>query len=518
MRTARIAIPLLVLAGCGGGDALLGPSTAYARRVVFLSDRTNFQEFRIYLAQYDGETRDLTGPLTQNGDILAYGWSPDERHVAFLADAFADTFAQLFLVNANGGGRVEISTDVVAGGNAFDFAFSPNGNRLAYRAETQFLGATDLISIRPDRTGRVRLTPPFLAGQSVFTYRWSPDSAEVAYVANQDALGVVELFVAPSDGVTASVKVSGTPVPGGGITFDAFPAVVWSPDSSQIAYRADQDTDGLDELYVSSRDGATNVRVSGPVNVGIDQFAWSPNGARLAYLADQDTPGRIDLYTVLPDGTDLQRVSADLVAGGNVQSFAWSPQSDRLAYLADQVVDGQQSLHTVGATGGTATTVSGALLDAGVSAFAWSPNGARLAYLARQGSFLFDELYTVRPDGSQNVKVSKDFTVQGHVDSFQWNPSSQSIAYLADLNVQNVLEAHVTGALGGSHRVSSSSAAPGVLDYEWSPNGSTLVYLRVSQSGSVVLYRATSGDSPVKLSGLVTPPSTVINFRQPGKN
>src|SRR5690606_5130289 len=72
MRTARFVLPLLVLAGCGGGDPLLAPATEYARRVAFLADRDEDEVFRLYLAEYDGSSRDLTGTLGGGGDVLAY--------------------------------------------------------------------------------------------------------------------------------------------------------------------------------------------------------------------------------------------------------------------------------------------------------------------------------------------------------------------------------------------------------------------------------------------------------------
>ncbi|WP_211227230.1 hypothetical protein, partial [Saccharospirillum impatiens] len=50
----------------------------------------------------------------------------------------------------------------------------------------------------------------------------------------------------------------------------------WSPDSSRLAYRADQDTDGVNELYSSLAAGGDNVKVSGPLvtNGDVFDFSW----------------------------------------------------------------------------------------------------------------------------------------------------------------------------------------------------------------------------------------------------
>ena len=63
-----------------------------------------------------------------------------------------------------------------------------------------------------------------------------------------------------STGCTANdVRISGDLVRGGDVS-----SFAWAPDSSRIAYIADQDTDTVSELYTSTPEGAANnVKVSG---------------------------------------------------------------------------------------------------------------------------------------------------------------------------------------------------------------------------------------------------------------
>jgi hypothetical protein len=102
----------------------------------------------------------------------------------------------------------------------------------------------------------------------------------------------------------------------------------WAPDSSLIAYRADQDTINVLELYTSSATGLNNKKISGDLVSGgnVSNFLWEPKGEGVAYLADQDTDQVFELYVTLPDGSDFVKVSGDMVAGGDVlDGYQWVP-------------------------------------------------------------------------------------------------------------------------------------------------------------------------------------------------
>ena len=65
-----------------------------------------------------------------------------------------------------------------------------------------------------------------------------------------------------------NVKVNGPLVSGGNVLlyfYDYF----WAPDSSKIIYIADQDTDGIHELYASYPTTSTgNIKLNGPLGAG----------------------------------------------------------------------------------------------------------------------------------------------------------------------------------------------------------------------------------------------------------
>ena len=92
------------------------------------------------------------------------------------------------------------------------------------------------------------------------------------------------------------MRIPAAPPPGTTVEFFA-----WAPDASRIAYVADQEADLVFELFTSLAAGGGNVKVSGPMVVGGSvsgsplgndpyappRFAWAPDSSRLAYLANQ---------------------------------------------------------------------------------------------------------------------------------------------------------------------------------------------------------------------------------------
>ena len=153
----------------------------------------------------------------------------------------------------------------------------------------------------------------------------------LVYSADANVDGMRELFMTSKDSATVS-KLIGPRSSSGDVEGFAV-----SPDKTRVAVWGDLETQGEEELFVISLvDGSAPVKVSGPLVAGgavLSDFQWSPDSSRLAYRAIQYTDGVIELYSVLADGTGNAKVSGPLVAGGDVLfNFQWSPDSSRLAY------------------------------------------------------------------------------------------------------------------------------------------------------------------------------------------
>ena len=87
-----------------------------------------------------------------------------------------------------------------------------------------------------------------------------------------------------------------------------------------------------------SKDGAITTQLDGPmVDKNIREIKISPDGSRVVYLADEDTEGVNEIYSVPIGGGAATRLNGPLVAGGRVSSFVISPDSNTVVYSAEDV-------------------------------------------------------------------------------------------------------------------------------------------------------------------------------------
>ena len=188
------------------------------------------------------------------------------------------------------------------GGDVQDFKVSPNGVYTVYRAGQDVADMPQLYAVRNDGSQPpVKLSALPRRGQYVADYAISPDNAHVVYTADQDTRDVVELYSAPLDGSAAPVKLNG-PLVEGGTLYDYIGAFHISPDGSRVVYRADQEMDDVQELYVAPVDGsAAAEKLNGPLPDGGGTYAYAitPDSQYLLYTADQDTNNVTELYRCL---------------------------------------------------------------------------------------------------------------------------------------------------------------------------------------------------------------------------
>jgi len=263
------------------------------------------------------------------------------------------------------------------------------------------------------------------------------------YWAEQDTDGVFELYCVPSDGpATASVKISGPLVENGDVSWYKI-----SPDSARVVYVADQQVDGTLELYSVPIAGPADawVKLNGPlVSQGwVDNtYEITADGSRVVYRAVQLIADTNELFSVPIEGPASlgERINGTLVSGGRVVSFRVSPNGSRVVYRADQDVDEFYELYSVPVVGpaSTAAKINHApAADGRIHTFAISPDGGRVVYcVTDQGIGV--ALHSVPTDGppGQSVKITKDLDPGGHISSlFKISPDS---AHVVSLGIQTI--------------------------------------------------------------------------------
>jgi Tol biopolymer transport system component len=406
-------------------------------------------------------------PALPANDLDVFSWSPNSAWIAYIADQTSDTVYEIYVAAPDGLSNFKVSGSLVGNGDVIDFEWAPNNSHIAYRADEDTEGVYELYTTTPAATptlNKVSDLPPSVVPNDVVVprpgipndtagalyldaFEWAPDSSVIAYVADQIANDVFELFTVPPDGLAPSTEVSAI----SGSPFDVL-EFKWAPDSSRIAYRADQNTEEIFELFTATPDGSDNDEVSllDRINIplsDVSTFSWAPDSSRIAYIANQDTDTVFELYTSSPDGITLPvnvKVSFDpLVLNGNISTFAWAPDSSLIAYLADQDNDTVNELYTSppdSNTGNTKASFEPLVPGGTVFSFAWAPDSSRIAYRADQDTDNIFELYSSLPDGSVNDKLSGLLTPGGRVVAFEWAPDTSRIAYIADQDTDNVFE------------------------------------------------------------------------------
>jgi Tol biopolymer transport system component len=287
---------------------------------------------------------DVSAPIVAGGIVFEFAWSPDSTKLAISMSAETVSAFEAFVVSRDGSGRVKVSgPTALASAGVADLGWSPDSTRIAYRGELDATAEAELyVSLATGVGGRTQVHPALTVGGDVFAFEWAPDGSRIAYLADQTTNNVVELFTSLPDG-TGNVRVSGNLVAGGSVEMVD---VLWAPDSSRLVYYADQTTDDVVVLFTALPDGsAPPIEVSGPMVAGGDvggrlqslgDVAWSPDASRIAYVADQEVDGQEEVYVTLPTAAAPVRITSSVVADGEVQSdLTWSDDSQRLRFDAE---------------------------------------------------------------------------------------------------------------------------------------------------------------------------------------
>ena len=337
---------------------------------------------------------------------------------------------------------VKLSGDLTFSGTVADAAISPDKNYIAFIVDKITDGVFELFVVPVTGGDVIKISGAlvlqgnveFDVSQSVSGIQWSPDSTRIAYAADQDVRNVTEVYVSAIDG-SSNVKVSGPIVATStGVVLNT---VSWSPDGMFISYVAEQDAVGVQEVYVSTPDGLSNTKVSGVMVVGQADadVKWAPDSSKLFYIADQDLAEK-ELYVSTPDGLTNTSVSGTIVVGGGVTRAEWSPDSSLIAYTAIKDTVAVREVYVSTPDGldvkkVSGTMVSGGTVDINSPDVHWSADGLKLAYLAFQDNNGQMEAYFSTPDGLVNTKINGSMNLGGSVDKFEWAPDSLSITYSA---------------------------------------------------------------------------------------
>ena len=293
--------------------------------------------------------------------------------------------------------------------------------------------------------------------------------------------------------------------------------------SGNVVYLADQNTDGVFELFLVSSGAKLNGQML-PGATGVTSFALTQDKSAVVYIADENFVGIFELFRVniATPGQSVKLNGTITTPGGDVTSFAITPDGTSVVYRADQFFDEIFELFRVSfATPQASTRLNPAFSNGSgksVKKFAVTPDSTKVVYIANQDSVNIDELYQVAFGFPGNPKLNVALAAGRNVRDFAIAPNSGSVVYLADVNLLNVFELFLSPMSGPG---SGTSLNPPLIA------GQTVDSFAITPDSSSVVYRANNTPSgqfgvfwvpfaqpqaSVPLNGALTPGGKVSNF------
>ncbi|HVO69866.1 MAG TPA: hypothetical protein VMT24_07470, partial [Aggregatilineaceae bacterium] len=241
----------------------------------------------------------------------------------------------------------------------------------------------------------------------------------------------------------------------------------------RIAFEYSNAIDHTNGIATVNADG-TDFNFLGP---GINP-RWSPDGSEIAYRA---APGG-DLAVMNADGSDKRTlVQGALALGNSAPDLAWSPDGSQIAYLNQPSGGGNYTIWVTGSEGQNPHQLFSSTALSCCESLDWSPDGNVLLFSALPGTgSSYYDLFTVNV---HTLALSRITHTANHSENWaRWSPDGQQIVFDV-VNTQNDSDRgmRVTDASGGSERIISNGTSK--RDPVWSPDGTRILYDKFDSQG-----------------------------------
>src|SRR5262245_45140481 len=531
-RTELYSVPV-----AGGVATKLNPSFAAGRAVtsfaispdstsvVYRADQAADELFELYSVPLGGGAATKLNPaLVANGDVsddpafkrLRFRISPDSSRVVYAADQVTDGFVEMFSVPLGGGSSTQLGVPT-------SFVIGADSANVVYTSLDA--GKVQLFSVPLTGGTSTKLNGPLVASGAVISYSVSPDASRVVYAADEETNEVNELYGVPTTGGTV-VKLSPPLTPDGDVVSSSLSSTFSiSPDSSRVVYRAYADFGVVEDLYSAPLAGGSIVKLNPAL--GADQdvsgFVITPDSSRVVYSADQDVDGISELFSVPITGGPVVQVSPTSPYLTSAQGAQVTPDSSAVAFLSDADAPGVQQSYRAPVSGGAATRLSSPLAfvpSAGdVRSHAASPDGKRIVYLADQDVDEVVELYSVPTAGGPIVKLNGPLVGIGDVTQFRITPDSTTVLYLASQEGPRpeLYRVPIEGGAAVKLNPPLPAGVGRISTFEVSPDGAMVVYTGIQEPpeafAALQLYSiAITGGVPILLNEPLSIPLQVSRF------
>jgi TolB protein len=248
--------------------------------------------------------------------------------IAFAGDATGDL--DIFTMNPDGSGTVNVTGDPSAPGFALEPDYSPDGTKIAFRSGRT--AAAEIYTVNADGTGPViQLTDNSFKD---YTPAWSPDGSMIAFASSRndpDPPTCVDIFGGCNVDIFVMPATGGTPVQ---VTFDSgadhFPQ--FSPDGRSIAYTSEHG--GPFAIYTVALDTLKATKLT-PDRLRAGPPDYSPDGTKITfdnnfYACKTGTSDcRANIFVMSATGMRITQITDKF---GNNTEPTWSPAGDKIVF------------------------------------------------------------------------------------------------------------------------------------------------------------------------------------------
>ena len=188
------------------------------------------------------------------------------------------------------------------------------------------------------------------------------------------------------------------------------------------------DESGTQSIITIRPDGSDEKTLLTTTNPDDQAFRYpqsSPDGEQIVFTWKQN--GNTDLWRMNADGSGLTRLTSH--AAVDMQG-TWSADGSRIAFTSDR--DGNEEIYSIASEGGGLLRLTNHPWRDNFPA--WSPDNGRIAFASqrRTGEFGGAEIHTMRPDGSDVVRISEVTENAEWHDDPEWSPDGGRVLYARD--------------------------------------------------------------------------------------
>lgn len=425
------------------------------------------------------------------GSENPYSWtfqlSAGNQYLIYETALAGGSFGEIYSQNLSTRTITKLSQLADANHTMFGFQLTPDKTRIIYAANSTTDG-TAIYSVFPDGSDHRRISAPILGSSMIphFSHFYvSPDSTKVAFVADGDGNGFNDLILAPVLGgpnITVSDRQVSTPVT----------APQFTSDSQFIFYMARKDImTPFDFLYSSNlvAQGSVQLHPDLIFSGEIKSFSVVPGTQKVIYVAEQDDWDNTELFLATANlAASSVKLHADLSGSNkNVRPyFEISNNANHVVFIADLSVEGVFEYFSVDISGVPGSPVRlnppFASSEMGPCCFeVISPDSSKVLYMADVDLNGETELYLVPIGGGGAVKLTPDPVAGGGFKYLAlFAPDSSRVLFIGDFHKDEKKELYSVPAAGGTPvRLSGTDMIDNgdVYGFEISPDGSHVSFV-----------------------------------------